>query len=170
MAIAGARHGIIVVGVAQSGLRSFSNIPMGLPIRRSRRKWEAVLAFILMAICLGDRGRRARGKYEGNRGDRLAARLPRPDRCPPRHSKAGISPLGSSRIQAQGKTTPLTSPVRFVAQLGRKDPFVAAADDPARVVKIQQRQAEPIETAAGRRAHAVVKDQPAFGRFQGWRT
>src|SRR5205085_310229 len=47
-------------------------------------------------------------------------------------------------------------------------PFVPSVEDTPRIVQVQQRQPNTIERSGGRLPHAVVDDEPAFGRLD-WR-
>src|SRR5437762_384425 len=47
-------------------------------------------------------------------------------------------------------------------------PFVPPMEDPPRIVQVQQRQPNTVERSGRRVPHAVVDDQPAFGRLDRW--
>ena len=74
--------------------------------------------------------------------------------------------VGLDRVSA-GKHNVVYVAKALVVGLGAEHPGVAATQTLLGRVEIQQRQADAVEFAGGRGAHAVIDQQPAGGRFYG---
>ena len=57
----------------------------------------------------------------------------------------------------------------LVQRFGPEDPFVRAADDFGRVIKIEKSKTQPVDAAACSFAHTMVDQEPALISLQGWR-